>query len=373
MNTKEYRLTQWECRRLTEFDSAAQCLGKPLAAALKPLGTGIRSQAREIRLRVGQPIQLDLGSRLCRLSPGSYPFCPGLPERLSPGQLQEALGALCEYSVYTHQEELKRGYLSLNCGHRAGIAGTAVYGAQGEIKSVRDITSVSIRISREFPGASKNILPVLRRSRGGLLLAGEPACGKTTILRDLCCQLSQELLVCGGSVCVIDERGEIACANSGVPYHDLGPCCDILNAYHKPDGMECAVRTLSPRYLVCDEIGNEDEARAVEQLANAGVRLIASAHAASLGDLLARRGMRSLLDTGVFETIVFLKGRDHIGEIQAVCAWEDVERRMRDGASDRSGNTGAVLPGRRFLFCPAQDSESPSAGGVPSDGEHGDH
>lgn len=45
----------------------------------------------------------------------------------------------------------------MGSGHRVGICGTAV-SIHGEINSVRDISSLNIRIAREIPNASEELL-----------------------------------------------------------------------------------------------------------------------------------------------------------------------------------------------------------------------
>lgn len=57
------------------------------------------------------------------------------------------------------QEEIKKGYITVQGGHRVGISGTAVL-QQGQIATVREISSLNIRVARQVYGAAKNFCPV---------------------------------------------------------------------------------------------------------------------------------------------------------------------------------------------------------------------
>ena len=74
-------------------------------------------------------------------------------------------------------------------GHRVGVCGTAVY-EENRVSGIRDISSLNIRIAREVYGAADELLRELDKEISGLLIAGPPSSGKTTILRDLARQLS---------------------------------------------------------------------------------------------------------------------------------------------------------------------------------------
>jgi stage III sporulation protein AA len=161
--------------------------------------------------------------------------------------------------------------------------------------------------------------PIVRRVfQGGvcsLLIVGAPSSGKTTVLRDLARQLS-----CGKAggylkVAVVDERCELGAVYDGVPQNDLGPCCDILSGYPKAEGILTAVRTLSPQVILCDEIGGEPEVSGMLDGVNCGVKMIATAHAATIAELKGRKQIRRLLEYGVFDQIVRLGGADSPGQI----------------------------------------------------------
>ena len=279
----------------------------------------------EIRLRSGKPIHFYTMKGHLFLGESGEIFpkeVPRLP-KLSQTQLESCFYALCDYSIHTHQQDIRQGFVTLRGGHRAGICGSCIW-ENGMTAGIRDISSICIRIARQRKGAADRLASRLLTGEisGGMLLAGAPGSGKTTILRDLARQLAGGLTGTYYRVAVVDERGEIGAVADGTPQNDLGVCCDILDGFPKAEGIEIAVRTLSPDFVFCDELGGTGEIEAVRQSVCRGVRMAAAVHASSLDELKAREGIKGLLQTGAFSHIVLL-GR-HPGdafEIVSVKEW----------------------------------------------------
>jgi stage III sporulation protein AA len=68
--------------------------------------------------------------------------------------------------------------------------------------------------------------------------------------------------------------------------------------------VEIATRSLSAQVIVCDEIGDTDEALTLISSHHGGVPLIASAHAGSPEELLRRTGIMLLHEARVFGAYV---------------------------------------------------------------------
>lgn len=303
---------------IQRFDQAASLLGK-LGGVLKKIPSDIKEETQEIRLRTGRPVTLCTHRRTWFLTgagallPQDSELCP----ITDSAQMQEVFQGLCSYSVYSHEQEIREGYLVLRGGHRAGICGTASL-HQGAIQSLRDISSICIRIAREKPGAADEIFRRLGHLETGLLIAGAPASGKTTVLRDLARQLASGGREGYRRVAVVDQRGELGNVFQGVPGNDLGISSDLLSGYPKVEGIQQAVRVLSPEYIICDELGGEEDARAVEAGMFSGVTMIATLHAGSRSELCRRPVCRRMLETGAFGYVVLLEGRQEPGKVSGI-------------------------------------------------------
>ena len=306
---------------MNSYDAAAAALLPQLCERLIRVGDDVKRATFEFRLRAGKPVVLfgAFGSRVL-LSDGTLGETPSpRAVTVSPQELQACFQRLCAYSIHSFQSEIVSGFVTLKGGHRAGLCGTAVLDATGRLTSVREVSSLNLRIAREVRDCARPLLKLLPASgTGGLLIAGPPASGKTTLLRDLVRLLS---LGEGGrvfKVCVTDERGELAAVRDCVAQHDLGWNCDVLSGYPKAAAVEIALRTLSPEILVCDELMRGDELAAVKSGMNAGVRFFASVHAADKQDLLTRRVTAELLKTGAFSSVVLLESSGAPCRVRAI-------------------------------------------------------
>lgn len=216
--------------------------------------------------------------------------------------LKKAFGRLCEYSIYKHQNDINNGFITVKGGHRIGICGTAVNNS-GNIKSVIDITSINIRVARQYIGCSETFLNCVNIEKG-VLICGVPSTGKTTLLRDLSRSLSEKYCK---KISVIDERSEISSIFNGERIFDMG-LCDVYCGFSKDKGVIQAIRTMSPEFIICDELTGDD-IESVIFTVNYGVKLIATVHCDSLNNALKNPSILSLLQTRAFGEIVFLKSR----------------------------------------------------------------
>lgn len=243
------------------------------------------SSVAEIRIRVGRPA-------VCvnvfgEMKPCSDPF--------STEEIADFFAEICRYSVHSFQDDIARGFITLDGGHRVGICGTAVK-ENGKIAFIKDISGLNIRIAHQVPGCSDEIFKCFF-SNGlcSLLIAGKPLSGKTTILRDLARRLGE----CR-RVTVIDSRNEISASVRGLPSLDVGLNTDVLCGCGKSEGIMLALRSLSPEVIICDEIAHDESA--VEQALFCGVKIVAAAHAGSMAELDSRFenvGLPQLFDASV--------------------------------------------------------------------------
>lgn len=250
----------------------------PLKSIAKLRITEPISQIAEIRLRAGrQAVAVDVFGKMRVCSP---PF--------SAEELADCFAEICRYSVYSFETEIAQGFVTLDGGHRVGICGTAVT-KNGVITSLKDISGLNIRIAHQVRGCADGLFnSVFSDGLHSLLLAGKPLCGKTTVLRDLARRLGERY-----RVVIIDSRNELSASVRGTPSFDIGLNTDVLCGCEKSEGIMLSLRSLSPEVIICDEIGNDEAA--VERAMFCGVKLIASAHADSIGQLKKRPSTRGLL------------------------------------------------------------------------------
>lgn len=296
----------------------------------------------ELRLRTGRPLSAVYGRESMFVTPrGELSDRADRAYICTGAQLQQTFYRICRNSVYSYEQELREGFITIPGGHRCGFAGRTVV-QNGVVTGLRDISSINIRIARQVRGCGDGILPYICR-RGGLqscLIVSPPGGGKTTVLRDLIRSLSYA----GRRVAVIDERGELAAMFGGVPQNDLGPLADVLDGTPKKEGILQALRCLSPDVIAFDELGDTAEAEAVLQGIGAGVPVLASLHAQSAAQAQRRPQAKKLFEAGAIDVVAVLEGAQRPGVLrEALC----VRRRPgKDGGENENcGNFAAVYGG----------------------------
>ncbi len=309
------------------YIKAISALPSQIYQVLSKIPAELSGKITAVRIRVDKPVVLDAGTSQYFVTKygeiTTISRCDTL--RCDRNMVCDCYLSICEYSVHSHEDDIKKGFITVNGGHRVGICGSAVM-QDDKISTVVDITSLNIRIARQVVGVGDRFLQ--RVFDGGLcsaLIIGEPSSGKTTLLRDVTRLLGSGKLNECKSVSVIDQRGEIAGVFSGRIQNDLGIKSDVLDGYPKSQGIEIATRTLSPDVIVCDELGDQEEINSIAGAVNCGVKIIATAHARNIDELLSRDAVKRLIKLGVFDKLVVLEGKDNPSEIKQVIEVIDLD------------------------------------------------
>ncbi|HIZ22037.1 MAG TPA: stage III sporulation protein AA [Candidatus Blautia faecigallinarum] len=269
----------------------------------------------EIRLRVGRPLFLTYDGGECFLKRKETE-----PYLVTREDLKETLEYVSGYSLYAYEDEVRQGFLSVQGGHRVGVTGKVILNGN-QIQGMKYISCINVRLAHQIKGCADEVMPYIQKKDwvAHTLIISPPRCGKTTLLRDIIRQISNGRKgVPGMTVGVVDERSELAGCYQGVPQNDLGERTDILDGCPKAEGMQMLIRSMSPAVVAVDELGGEEDFKAVEAVIHSGCKLIATAHGNTLEDIAQQPLFQKLLEMDVFERFILLGRQDRAGVVEGI-------------------------------------------------------
>lgn len=270
-----------------------------------------KDKLQEIRLRCEQPL---------------YVMYNGVEQAfeeyvVEKKDLEQIFQWLCEYGVYAYQEEMEKGYITIQGGHRVGIGGQMTVDGFGKGMRTKYISSLLIRVSHDVMGIGEKLLDKIYEGgylRNTLILS-PPGCGKTTMLRDLVRQVSNGNAYSEGlNVSLVDEREELAAVYMGIPTKDVGRRTDIISGCEKSVAMEMCLRALGPEVVAVDEIYSEKDMEALKRLHGCGCVILATHHAYSWEEFLRKPFGSEVVKQEMFQRFVFLEKKNGKYNVQSV-------------------------------------------------------
>ncbi len=286
--------------------------------ALAAVRRNVAANIEEIRLRTGCPLMVYTSERgYCVDIKGALSGTQGLP--VSELDTEQTFRAITGHSPYAHEDEIRQGFLTLEGGIRAGLAGSALI-CGGALRSFKTISGINFRIPRQITGIASLLMPYISDGKNlfSTLIISPPRLGKTTLARDIARCAGSGAGLAPARVTVIDERQELAASLYGRPLFDVGRETDVISGAYKHEGIFMALRSLSPDIIVTDEIGKSEDLEAIREAANSGVVMIATAHAPDFKSLQNRLFFKRLCEERLFDSYVVLSaalGRITVAQI----------------------------------------------------------
>ncbi|MFT4146597.1 MAG: stage III sporulation protein AA [Mobilitalea sp.] len=286
---------------------------------------------QEIRLRMNAPLLIIYANQESFITEDAkISDNPGKAIVITKNEIRETMEYISNYSLYAFEDEIRQGFITINGGHRIGIAGKTIM-EDDVIKGMKHISFINIRLAHQVKGCANPVLPYLFNEQASgifhTLIISPPRCGKTTLLRDIIRQLSDGSSHHPGmSVGVVDERSEIGACYMGTPQNELGIRTDILDCCPKAKGMMMLIRSMSPQVIAVDEIGSKEDMDAIDYVIGCGCKLIATVHGSSIEDIKNKPILCDLVKRKLFERFIILSNIKGVGHLEEIYDME--ERRL---------------------------------------------
>lgn len=276
-------------------------LPKKILSALEKLDT---DKLYHIRMRKGYSVSVIYDSSKAFLSDQGLTIFENKGIICDESDIKEIIETVTEHSVYAFNESIKQGFITTRDGIRIGLAGDCVFD-NGNIITIKNFNSLSIRIPHKISGVSKKIFSYIANGRDiyNTLIISPPGFGKTTLLKDIAETLNNSYRL---SILIIDERNEFINVS--------GVNIDKIVFSDKLYALNYGIRSVAPEIVITDELGNISDWLAVRTAVNSGVKIIASCHGSDFNDLKKKENFTE----GIFDRYIFLKGAGMPGQISSV-------------------------------------------------------
>lgn len=221
-------------------------------------------------------------------------------------------------SAYAFSRFITDGFLTLDGGHRVGIAGNYIY-SNNMISNITSVNSFTFRISHDIrPDTGivfEEICPY--GYPNNTIIISPPGCGKTTFLRGLAAELSSgrnkgNVLKCS----IIDERFEIAACETGVSAINVGVVTTVISGCPKCIAIPMTVRSMAPDVILTDELASEQDVTAIKYAKASGCKVIASTH--GIDEVCNELSFFNIQK--LFDKIIILSSRNGPGTVERILA-----------------------------------------------------
>lgn len=263
----------------------------------------------EIRFRVDKPIIIAIGGKNYFLSENGATSNLGSAIFSTKTIIEDIIFRASECSIYSVNEQIKKGFIVTEKGVRIGIAGNIVE-ENGVIKTMTNFCGCNIRLPHNVKNCSLSAFPFIVSDEGvfNTLIISPPGCGKTTFLKDFVNQLGERQSL---NVLLLDERGEL---DNNLTSNFF----DKIGFASKKVGFENGIRSLSPDLIITDEVGQEEDIDAILYASTSGVKVIATTHSDNIETFSHKPLFQKLIDEKVFKRYIVLSKRNGPGTLEGV-------------------------------------------------------
>ncbi len=217
--------------------------------------------------------------------------------------IQYVIKTATQNSLYAYQDDIKRSFITYN-GIRIGLCGEGVTDDRTLI-TVKDFTSLIIRIPHEVKGISERIFSLVNKTQlNNILVISPPYSGKTTLIRDIARVYSKNF-----DTLIIDERNELYSSS-----YTFGENIDVFSSTAKSLIVENLIRSVSPELIVVDELFPKIDYEIINEIIRSGIHILASIHAPSLDEV--KRVYPHLVE--LFDLAIVLCNKPKVGNIKSL-------------------------------------------------------